>query len=480
MADDKRGASGPPGAKRRRPPPTIDVKATEIASEPVKPSEPVDPPAETPRAEPQPAAASVAAEPQPEPPRAPPPPPNARPGTGARPSEWMDWSAMNARISALRGQMAERMNWRLVAAGAAGAAAMLVVFLALWALGTINNRDDLSVMLAARLAMMEAQVRGMAAAKPQPAGLDQRALADLAARVGAAEQAMGRLADFDARIGRAEVSAAAPRAAQVDQALTARVTALETATRPLAELRQSIEAAGTAARDAKTRADAAFESAQKAPVPPPAPQVAHSEIDALAARLAALEQTAQTIDARIAQAAATGAGPDKPARLAFAAVLLRGAVERGAPFVQELAAAKALAPDAKVLAPLEPFAKDGVPTAAGLARELKATAPEAPSAPQVARDVGLVGRLQQNAERLVRVRPVNETAGDEPPAMMARAEARAAQGDIPGALAEMKLLPDSASGSAAAWIKKAQAQITALAAAQQFATAAVDALKAGP
>ena len=478
MTDDKRGASGPPGGKRRRPPPTIDVKATEIASEPVKPTEPVDPPAETPQTAPQPAAASVAAEPPP-PPREP-PSPNAPPprSSGWRP-EWLDVAAVNERLSALRSRASGRLDWRVIAAGMAGAGAMLVLFLVFWVFGVLGARDDVTVRLAARLAFLESQLREIAG-KPQPAGLDQRALADLAARVGATEQAMGRVTEFDARIARAEASAAAPRAAQIDQALTARVVALETATRPLAELRQGVEAASAAARDARERADAAREAAQKVPAPPPAPQVAHSEIDALSARIAALEQSAKTIDERIARATAASAGADKPARLAFAAVALRAAVERGQPFVQELAAAKALAADAKALAPLEPFTTQGVPTAAALARELKDIAPSVQPVPQVARDVGLVGRLQQNAERLVRVRPINETAGDEPSAVIARAEAKAAQGDIAGALAEVKLLPDPAGGSAAAWIGKAQLQIAALGAARQFTTAAVDALKAGP
>ena len=43
MSNGKRGS---PEARRRRPP-TIDLKATEIASEPVKPAEPVDPPKES-------------------------------------------------------------------------------------------------------------------------------------------------------------------------------------------------------------------------------------------------------------------------------------------------------------------------------------------------------------------------------------------------------------------------------------------------
>ena len=119
------------------------------------------------------------------------------------------------------------------------------------------------------------------ASRPQPAGLDQRALADLAARVGAAEQAMGRLADLDARIAKAEQAAAAPRPAQPDQALTSRVAALEAAVRPLAELGQRVDAANAAARDAKSRADAAFEAAQKNAAPPAAQAADRKEIEAL-------------------------------------------------------------------------------------------------------------------------------------------------------------------------------------------------------
>src|SRR5687768_11741258 len=140
MADDKGSPSGPPGGKRRRPPTTIDLKATEIASDPVKPAEPADSPVETPRTEPPPDTASVATEPKVEPPRKPPEPPKPPP-SGWRP-EWLDAAALNARISALRTQLGERTNWRLIAAGAAGAAATLVVFLALWIFGSISNRED--------------------------------------------------------------------------------------------------------------------------------------------------------------------------------------------------------------------------------------------------------------------------------------------------------------------------------------------------
>lgn len=499
MADEKRGPSGAaPGGKRRRPPTTIDLKATEIASEPVKPTEPVETPQETPRAEPHPAAASMVDEPKDEVAREPPPraQPDSRPRAGAWRPEWLDLTAMNERVSALRGRVAERLNWRLVAAGASGAAVMVVIFLALWVFGAVSNRDDLTVTLAARLAILEMNVRDLAA-KPVPAGLDQRSLADLAARVGASEQAMGRLAeldnrvarteqglgrvaDLDARVAKAEQAAAAPRTAQTDQALTARVTALEAATRPLGELAQRIDAASAAARDAKARADAAFEAAQKNAAAPAAQAADHKEIESLVARVAALEQSAKSAEEKIARAAVT-AGADRAGRLAFVAVALRSAVERGEPFAQELAAVKPLVPDAAALAPLELFANTGVPRAAPLARELSQLTVPMLNAAGTVRDGGIMDRLQQNAERLVRIRPINEASGDDPATVVARADVKASHGDLSGALAELSRLPDAARAPAQAWIKKAEAQIAALAAARGLADNAIGALgKASP
>src|SRR5205085_11549750 len=244
MADEK-PSSGPPGGKRRRPLTTIDLKATEIASDPVKQTEASDAPQETPQAEARPAAASAAEEPKVEPPHDPSPPPRQKPRAGGWWPEWLDVAAVGERISALRAQVAERLNVRLIAAGAISAVAMLVLFLSLWIFGTVSNRDDLTATLAARLALLEMQVRDLAA-KPLPAGLDRSALADLAARVGAAEQAMGRLADLDARVGKVEQAAVAPRPVQPDPALTGRVAALEAATRPLGELGQRVEVATAA------------------------------------------------------------------------------------------------------------------------------------------------------------------------------------------------------------------------------------------
>ena len=159
------------------------------------------------------------------------------------------------------------------------------------------------------------------------------------------------------------------------------------------------------------------------------------------------------------------------------AVALRAAVERGEPFAQELAAAKPLVPDAAALSALEPFAAIGVPRAATLARELaQLTAPMLTAAGNAPRDGGIIDRLQQNAERLVRIRPINETPGDDAATVIARAEAKAAHGDIVAALSELAQLPAPVRAPAQAWIKRAEAQVAALAAARRIAESAVGAL----
>jgi len=100
MADEK---SGPPN-KRKRPPTTIDLKATEVASEAAAKPEPVDPPDESPQAEakpqlrPEPAAAAA------EPPRV----------GGWR--ERINLSGVNARMEALRSRVGAGVNSRAIAA----------------------------------------------------------------------------------------------------------------------------------------------------------------------------------------------------------------------------------------------------------------------------------------------------------------------------------------------------------------------------
>lgn len=464
MADDKSGAPDAASGKRRRPSATIDLKAIEVASEPATPAEPVDSKPEMP-SEDTFAASEMAPEPVNEPKSEAPPEALAQPV----PPEPDATSRTEPNGS----------GWLPVAAGLTGAAAALCVVLALWALGLFASRENMALLLAERMAVLEPQVRELAG-KPQPAP-DPR-VAELATRLTKAEQGIGRIGELDARLAKAESAAAAPIATTADQASIDRIAALEAAIRPLADVGSRAEAAATAAREAKARADAAAEIAEKVAARPVAPTIDHGEIDALAKRIAALEQIAKAAEAQIARAAAAG-NADRVGRLAFVATALRSAAERGEPFAAELAAAKSLITDAALLAPLEPYAAAGVPRSAALAREFSQLAPAMLDAAGAAapREGSVMDRLQANAARLVRVRPVNETPGGDPASVVTRADMKATQGDIAGALAELARLPEPVRAPALSWIKKAEGQAVALAAARQISETALGAFaKATP
>jgi hypothetical protein len=447
MVDNDTDASG----KRRRPT-TIDLTATEIASAPATPSEPVGNTAETARVETPPGPDAA---------------PESTPESGrAAPPEWLGTATWNERLSAMRRNVAARFDWRSLGAGVTGAAAMFVLFLAAYAGGAFAPRDDATALLNARLAGLEKQVRDLDR-RPQPAAPDPRRIADLTARVAAAEQAIGKL----------EAAPSAPRAAQADPALAGRVAALETALRPLTDAPARIDSASASARDAKARADAAYEAAQKS-----AQEAARGasaapsqkEIDDLAGRVATLEQATKAVEARVAATA----GADKAGRLAFTAAALRATVVRGEPFVQELGAVRPLLADAKVLGALEPFATTGVPSATALARELSALsgAMLAAAGASPPREGSFMDRLQQNAERLVRIRPISEAAGDDPATVIGRAEVKATQGDLAGARADIASLLPAVQAPAQRWIARVDARNAALAAARDLAENAIGTL----
>jgi len=303
--------------------------------------------------------------------------------------------------------------------------------------------------LEARLAGLELGLRELASRAPPPSA-DPKALDEVAGRV-----------------AKLEAAGAAPPVSASDPALAARVATLATELKALAEAvgalgRRSDEALAVG-REARVRADAgAAELAELAQKPPAA--VERSEVEALANRVAAVER-----DEKAAERA------DRAVRLALAATALNATVERGDAFAAELAPAKALGADPKLLAALEPFARSGVPAAATLARQFSALAP-ALQAAGVPPPEGVLGRLQLNAEKLVRIRRVDEAPGSDAAAVVARSEAKASRGDLAGAVAELTQLAPNARAPAEAWIKSAQARIAAIDASRRLASDALSGL----
>ena len=166
---------------------------------------------------------------------------------------------------------------------------------------------------------------------------------------------------------------------------------------------------------------------------------------------------------------------DRAARLTVAAEALRAAVERGAPYKAELAAVKSLGADQNATAPLEPFAADGVPSAQRLRTSFRTLTPALLRASGAApSDGSFLGRLESNAQKLVRITPVDAPAGDEPSAVIARINVDAARADIAAALADIARLPEPRKNRwPTPWVKKADARDAAVAASRRIAADAL-------
>jgi len=425
MTDEERGADNPdapPERRRRRPAPTIDLTATDITPDPA------------------PDATDAAASTDPP------------PGPGTSDAE-PDGTAPHPFSTA---------PWRSIAAVAAGVAAVLV-FGIVWAVMWSGTGDDEAI--GARLAALETKL-GELGARPQPAAGDAKALDELAARLSKVEAATaGDAKATDELAKRLSKVEAAPGSPGADPGLTARVGTLEAAlksmTDNLASLNHRSEDMGAAERETRARVESAV--------------TGQADIAQLAARIAALERADKAMQDQLANK--SDRPSDRAVRLAVTASALKSAVERGEPFTAELAAARPLAADAAMLDPLAPFAASGVPSAALLARELAALVPALQRATDtVGRDGSVLDRLQVNVSRLVRIVPVDEAPGDEPAAVVARINAKAARADLSGALAELDKLPPAARAAAEAWIKKVQARDAAMAAATKFASDAFTSL----
>ena len=338
-----------------------------------------------------------------------------------------------------------RVSWLGLATAGVG------LVLAVLGLGSLlMSRDNGVSALEARLAGLELGLRELASRAPPPAA-DPKALDEVAGRV-----------------AKLEAAVAAPPSGGGDPALAARVTALETELKALAEavgvLGRRGDEALAAAREARVRADAgAAELSELAQKPPAA--VERSEIEALANRVAAVERSEKAAESS-----------DHAVRLALAATALNVAVERGDAFAAELAAAKALGADPKLLAALEPFARSGVPAAATLARQFSELAPALSQAAEPPSREGVLGRLQANAEKLVRIRRVDEAPGSDAAAILARSEAKASRGDLAGTAAELAQLAPNARAPAEVWIKSVQARAAAIEASRRLAADALSGL----
>ena len=412
--------SEPDDTSRRRPP-TIDLKATEVESE-------------------RPASTAEAG------------------ATGAADDRTEDESAAGRRARWDFAESAGSLKRGAAAAygiaAAAGALTMLVIVAALWASGVLPPRGE--------------TVPPRVSEPSQPA---------------ATRELSARLEKIEAALASQQAASAAQRP---DTALASRITATEAETKSLgdslAALNRRIDGIAATTGNALARADAAAAAVEAAKTTAQQTGVQRADLDALANRVAAIEGAVKALSENLANGARRPASAaDRVARTTVAAEALRAAVERGVPYQAELAAVKSLGVEDSVLAPLEPFAADGIPSVAVLARELTALTPALvrASGAEPSED-SFLGRLQANAQKLVRVSPVDAPPGDDSGAIIARIDVDARRSNIAAALAEIARLPDAARSLAGAWVKKAEAREAAIAASRRIAADALAALSKPP
>jgi hypothetical protein len=186
-----------------------------------------------------------------------------------------------------------------------------------------------------------------------------------------------------------------------------------------------------------------------------------SAAQALAGRLAALER----LVAAGASGATGAAGRGREASLVAAIGQLREAVRGGRSFVDELEAVRALAgtPPARAMAVLRGAAATGVPLERALRARFPAAAVAILRAAGTPAKASWVDRAIARARSVVVVRRTGPgVTGTSPEAIVARAEAQLASGDLKAAVATLGGLKGPAAAAARPWRQAARIHLTVL------------------
>ncbi|MYH36766.1 MAG: hypothetical protein F4160_08195 [Rhodospirillaceae bacterium] len=181
-------------------------------------------------------------------------------------------------------------------------------------------------------------------------------------------------------------------------------------------------------------------------------------------RLANAEKALSGLTARLAAAetrmAALKAGGGA-AGTVVALSQLRAAAASGRPYGAALAVARTLAGGnesaAAILTALEPAAAGGAPVLPVLQREFDALSARLVAAADPAQGESWAGRAWNRLKSTVVVRRTGRrVTGDSIPALVAQAEVRLADGDLPGAIALVRRAPEAAQKTAAEWLAAAE------------------------
>jgi hypothetical protein len=211
-------------------------------------------------------------------------------------------------------------------------------------------------------------------------------------------------------------------------------------------------------------------------------RAAEEQAQAVGSRVAESTETLRNqvseLDRRLAglseQVASGGSEATRAGTRVVLADRLNGALAQGTPFAEVLGALRDYGVDAARLAALEPYAQEGAPTPAELARSF------APLAERIV-DESRSGdtwsdKLLRMADKVVTVRPVNDTGGGDVPSVVARIENALSQGRLEDAAAAWDSLPEPARRLSEDWGRQLKQRAAAEDSARAIAADAVSAL----
>ena len=182
------------------------------------------------------------------------------------------------------------------------------------------------------------------------------------------------------------------------------------------------------------------------------------QLTTLDQRIAKLEAALPGLSTAIERSAASA----KSGAAAVAFANLRDAVAGSRPYATELAVLQSLVPNLGDLGTLPSHAETGIPTVTMLAGTLqKITETSAAPAPAPA-EASFLDTMIATAKSAVSIRPIGaDTTGNEPSAVVARAQAALDRGDLASAIKEIGALPAPAGDAFSGWLDQARARASA-------------------
>ena len=148
------------------------------------------------------------------------------------------------------------------------------------------------------------------------------------------------------------------------------------------------------------------------------------------------------------------------ASAALAAASLNQAADTSRPFARDVDALSRALPDSRDLEILRGLAQVGAPPRSALAAEFPDVAQKAVYASHAPGDqASLLTRIFHAISAVITIRRTDRLTGDDPDAVLARAERAVGDGDLETALKELNALPLAGRDAVAAWREKASRRI---------------------